>query len=387
MRSLKYMFLLVFVIISGCWDRTEINDLAFVTGTALDLTDDGNILCTLQIAIPSSAEGGMSGGESGNKFFVIAVEGKNGNDIHHKLQKKSSRRLLYSHRSVVFLSERMAKHGIDNLLDIFTHDPRNRLKTYLMVVKGGEARNILQLNSPLKQVPIETVRGMEVSGEDIAVTLRDFFIAYGSEGVHPVVGVVEPEIHSNDPHKQIIRVAGAGVFKDLKLAGLLDVNETSLGLMWVTDKLKVGYITANLPKENGAVGMVLTHADRKIITQTQHDSVQFRIQLEGQGILDENTTALDINEPKDLKLIKKALEDEAKKQVQNFIFKIQKKYKVDSVGFGQEIYKNYPDKWDIWKNQWDMRFPESEISIEVNLTIKGAGMVHSSFESRGKEVK
>lgn len=381
MKSLKYMFLLVFVIISGCWDRTEMNDLAFVMGTALDLTDDGNILCTLQIAIPSSAEGRMSSGESGNKFFVIAVEGKNGNDVHQKLQKKSSRRLLYSHRSVVFLSERIAKHGIGDSLDIFTHDPRNRLKTYLMVVKGGEARNMLQLNSPLKQVPIEAVRGMEVSGEDIAVTLRDFFIAYGSEGVHPVVGVVEPEIHSKDQQKQIFRVAGAGVFKDLKLSGILDEKET-LALMWLTDKLKVGHISANLPKGKGEIGMTLNHVDRKIITQIQHNSVQFKIQLEGQGSLVENNSALDINEPKSLIQIKKALEDAAKKQVQDFILRIQKEYKVDSVGFGQEIYKNNPDQWSSLKDQWDMRFPEADISIEVNLRIHGAGMIHSTFELR-----
>ena len=226
MRRLKYMILLIFVFISGCWDRMEMNDLAFVTGTAMDLSDDGNmLLCSLQIATPST-EGGMGGGSgSKDKFFVISAEGKNGNEIHQKLQKKSSRILFYSHRSVVFISERLAKHGIQGVLDIFTHDPRNRLKTYIMVVKGEEGKNILQMNYPLKQVPIEAVREMENSGDDLAVTLKDFFISSESEGVHPVVGVIESDIHSKSPHKQLFRLAGAGVFKDLKLSGLLDINE------------------------------------------------------------------------------------------------------------------------------------------------------------------
>ncbi|MFD2611089.1 Ger(x)C family spore germination protein [Paenibacillus gansuensis] len=384
MRSLKYMFLLLFVIICGCWDRTEINDLAFVMGTAIDVADNGNLLCTIQIAVPLSIQGGMNGGGSGNKFFYITAEGKNGNEVHDNLQKKSSRLLFYSHRSVVFLSERLAKQGIENVLDIFTHDPRNRLKTYLMVVKGGEARNILKLNSPLKQVPIEAVRGIEVSGEDVGVTLRDFFIAYESEGVHPVVGVVEQENRSNDPHKQVFRVSGTGVFKNLKLSGLLDERDTLVQL-WVTGKLKNGPFTAKLPKGKGQVGMIINHFDRKIITQIQRDSVHFKIQLKGQGNLVENNTELDINDPQNLKLIKKALEDAAKKQVQDFIIKIQKEYKADSVGFGREIYKNYPEQWDIWKNKWDKRFPESKISIEVNLSIRGAGMVHSSFEQKETE--
>ncbi|MDR6550162.1 Ger(x)C family spore germination protein [Paenibacillus qinlingensis] len=381
MRSFRYIIILVVLVTtSGCWDRTEINDLAFVMGTALDLTDDGNILCTLQIAIPSSVEGSMGSKNSSNKSFVIAVEGKYGNELHQLLQKKSSRHLFYSHRSVVFLSERLAKHGIENALDIFTHDPRNRLKTYLVIVKGGEARSILQLNSPLKPVPIEAVRGMEVSGEDVAVTLRDFYLLLGSEGIHPVVAAIEPETHANDPHKQIYRVVGTGLFKNLKLTGMLNESDT-LGQMWVTGKLKVGFISANLPNGDGQVGLVLNHVDSKIMTQMQQDSVHYKIQLSGTGSLDENNSALDINNPHEMQVIQQALETTAKKQVRQFLDKIQKEVKVDSVGFGQEIYKKYPEQWSKMKDQWDTLFPEVDIAVEVNLNVNGAGMVHSSFES------
>ncbi|WP_246431692.1 Ger(x)C family spore germination protein [Paenibacillus endophyticus] len=376
----KGMIFLVFVILCGCWDRTEINDLAFVTATALDLSDDGNVLCSLQIAIPASIEGGSRSGGEANQFFIISAEGKDGNEIHRKLQKKSSRILFLSHRSVIFVSERLAEQGIGDILDIFTHDPRNRLKTYIMVVKGGEGRNILKMNYPLKQVSIEAVKEMEISGEDVAVTLRDFFMAQASEGVHPVVGTIEPDVHSKDTDKEIFNFAGAAVFKDFKLYGLLNDKDT-MGLLWVTNKLKTGRITTNLHK-GGEVGLVLSQAHSKIITQNLKNAVQFKIQLEGQGSLAENTSNLDINEPKNLKIIKNELENAVRKQVQDFLFKIQKKYKVDSVGFGQEVYKNYPDKWAVLKPNWNTMFPKATIAIEVNLTVKGAGMVHSSFGSQ-----
>lgn len=64
MRIPKYIILLAVIFISGCWDRTEMNDIAFVTATALDLADNGNIICYLQIAAPTSSKGGMSGGEA-----------------------------------------------------------------------------------------------------------------------------------------------------------------------------------------------------------------------------------------------------------------------------------------------------------------------------------
>ncbi|MCY9659234.1 Ger(x)C family spore germination protein [Paenibacillus chondroitinus] len=380
MSLFKYIILLVFFFLSGCWDRTEMNDIAFVTATALDLADNGNIICYLQIAAPTTSKGGVSGGGSSNNqnSYVIFAEGKTGNEVHQKLQKKSSHSLFYSHRSVVFISERLARHGTENLLDIFTHDPRNRLKAYIMVVKDGDGKNERKMESLLKEIPSEVAKELQLSGDDVAVTLRDFFISSDSEGVQPVVGLIEPEIDSNHEHRQIYKVAGAGVFKGYKLSGLLDVNET-LAFMWVTDKLKYGRITANVPQSSGEVGMMLIHTKGKIITQNAKDSVQFKIKLEGQGSLVENTSALDITDPDNMKRIKKALEDAAKKQVQDFLSKIQKKYQVDSVGFGQEVYKNNPNQWEALKDQWDRHFPEAEISIEVHLALKGAGMVHSSF--------
>ncbi|SFD76165.1 spore germination protein KC [Paenibacillus catalpae] len=385
MRTLKCTFLfLVMFIVSGCWDRMEINDLAFVTGTALDLTEDGKLLCTLQIAIPGPKEGGGSSGGSGHmgNFYVITATGKNGTEIHRSLQKKSSRRLFFSHRSVVLISERLAKQGIhDALLDVFTHDPRNRLKTYLVLVKGGEARNILELKYPLKQVPIEAVNEMQISGDDLAVTLRDFFIMNQSEGIQPVLGAVELGDHLKDPNEQIFKFAGTGVLKDLKLAGILDENET-LAMMWVTDKLKFGRITTKLPKDNGEVGMMLNHTDSKIKTKIERNSIKFKILLEGTGVIEENNSTLDIDDPEQLKIIKKALEETVEDRVQQLLFKFQKKYKVDSVGFGQEIYKNNPGKWRQLRNQWDTQFQEASISVDVNLTINGAGMVHSILEKQ-----
>ncbi|WP_258171223.1 Ger(x)C family spore germination protein [Paenibacillus sp. R14(2021)] len=362
------------------------NDLAFVMGTALDLTDNGKILCSLQVAIPAATgSGSATGGGSGNheKFYVIYAEGKNGNEIHRLLQKKSSRTLTYSHRSVVYISERLARHGINNAMDIFTHDPRNRLKTYMMVVKGTEAKKILEINYPLKQVPIETVKVFDGSGDDLAVTLRDFYITHLSEGIQPVLGVIEPDIHGKS--SQLFRFTGAGVFKGLKLAGLLDEQET-LAMMWVMNKLKFGRITTDLPHGEGEIGMMLMHTRSKITTQAGHDGVKFKVRLFGEGSLVESNTPLTVTKPADLKRMKKALEDSVRKEVQDLILKTQTKLRADSMGFGHEMYKYAPVKWAGLSDQWDTQFPRANISVDVSLRLHGAGMVSSSIEFRDKEM-
>ena len=48
--------------LSGCWDRVEVNDLAIVTATAIDKSDDNQIELSIQIFIPKSLSSG--GGQS-----------------------------------------------------------------------------------------------------------------------------------------------------------------------------------------------------------------------------------------------------------------------------------------------------------------------------------
>ena len=148
MKSLLYIGLIIIILItSGCWDRTEINDLAFVMGTSLDLADNGEIRGSVQVAVPITGQGTPRGEGAQGKFFVVSAVGKNSNEVIQGLQRKLSRRLYYAHRSVVFIGEKLAKHGIKDILDYFSRDPHSRLRSFIMVVKGGEGREILR--SPL----------------------------------------------------------------------------------------------------------------------------------------------------------------------------------------------------------------------------------------------
>ncbi|GJM83562.1 hypothetical protein HMSSN139_60580 [Paenibacillus sp. HMSSN-139] len=43
--------------LTGCWDRIEVNDVAFVLATSTDM-EQGQVRSTAQIALPSSLGGG-----------------------------------------------------------------------------------------------------------------------------------------------------------------------------------------------------------------------------------------------------------------------------------------------------------------------------------------
>ena len=53
-------------LVSGCWDRVEINDLAIVTAAAIEKKEDNQIELSIQVFIPKSlSSGGGQGGPGG----------------------------------------------------------------------------------------------------------------------------------------------------------------------------------------------------------------------------------------------------------------------------------------------------------------------------------
>lgn len=83
-------------LLGGCWDRQEVNDLALVTGVAIDQRDDRYIEVSIQIFIPQGSTQGTqtsSGGAAGRAgtTFVQSAYGENIADALSQLQMKFSR--------------------------------------------------------------------------------------------------------------------------------------------------------------------------------------------------------------------------------------------------------------------------------------------------------
>jgi spore germination protein KC len=369
MKLFKYLLLLLtFLMTTGCWDRTEINDLAFVMGSSLDITDNGKLLSSLQIAIPTVA--GQVGQQK--KFIVISGVGNSLLEVGHKIQQKSSRRLFFSHRSMIFIGEKLAKHGIKHILDYYGRDPKNRLRTYIMVAKGGKGKDVLEVQYPFESVPSEASREMQVLGAGLGVTMRDFYMASSGEGGGSVMGVIETQ-GEKGKENQLFKMAGAAVFKDYKLIGFLNENETTI-LQWITDKLKFWKTSFHLPQ--GYVGMHIVSTKRIMKPEIEGNKIKFHLYLEGEGSIMENNTSLDLSQPKDLDLVRKSLEKTVKKRVQILISSVQKKKKTDIFGFGQMIHQNEPKYWNKIKKDWEKRFTQTEVTVDVNLKINNTGMTN-----------
>lgn len=127
--------------LAGCWDRKEINDVAFVIGSSVD-KENGMYRSALQIALPGNLGGagskGGGGGTSGGKSYYL--ESKTGitlRSANMEIQAGNSRNLSFSHRRVLLIGEDFARDGIAPMLDQFARIPQNRLSSLVAVTSGS----------------------------------------------------------------------------------------------------------------------------------------------------------------------------------------------------------------------------------------------------------
>lgn len=61
---------------TGCWDRHELTDRAFVVATGLDEGPDGSIVESVQMAVPSQMGDSPGAGKQKEPFVVMQATGK-----------------------------------------------------------------------------------------------------------------------------------------------------------------------------------------------------------------------------------------------------------------------------------------------------------------------
>ena len=60
---------------------------------------------------------------------------------------------------------------------------------------------------------------------------------------------------------------------------------------------------------------------------------------------------------------------------------LQNKYKSDVIGFGNMIYKKYPDKWKSLEKDWNKKhFKDLKFDIKTDFTIESTGSLDQTIE-------
>lgn len=382
MKTIKISFILLLVssLLSGCWNRIEVNDIAIVTAIGLDLLEDEKVRLSLQVAIPSklgpTSGAGTSG--SGSSTFTISESGVTLSEAYRHLQGKLSRRIFFSHSRVLLIGEGLAKKGVSHILDFYARFHQPRMNSYIMFTKG-DAFDVIKNQPQLESVSAEETRELTKLTVGLTVNIKEFLDMMLTEGIEPVAPefASEPlEVDTDEKTGNAQAIVGAAVFKEDKLVGWMNDVETR-GILWLRNEMDMGVITVSMPKDEGGgnISSNIIRTETNLEPTLKNGKIHMSVNTTTEMNVMENASELKLDKSKNIDKLEKEIEKEIKGRIQSVLDKAQKELKSDIFGFGEAVYKKYPKQWnETYKKEWSEEFPEVEVSIKPEVYVRRIGL-------------
>jgi len=395
---LLFLFLLftaMTAMLSGCWDRTEINDLAIVLAAGVDQGEKNMVELTVQVYVPTSGSGASSTGEPGalntakGQTMISTADGVSLADALSHLQERLSRKLFWGHGDVLVFGKTRAAAGIKDDLDFILRFVQMRERADVYVTEG-KAIEIMHLIPRLERSSMEALRELsktQVSTEvDLRNIVQNMLETPGQTFFLPSVLSGEEMSDEHNVHKtDKPYFAGVSIFKHAKLIGSVD-NELTRGVFWLTNRIKASVITLTPEKSEGTVSIDLI-SSRTVVHPRIDEKGKWHVVLSiaGMGDVLQNTTSLDLMKPEDMLLVNRGANDLIRNRVDRALAHIQKNMKADVFGIGNAFRKHYPKQWKQAMGNWEQVFPEVEIRSDVNVRIVHTGIVNRNIRTLGPE--
>jgi spore germination protein KC len=385
------LFLSSVWLLTGCWDRKEINDIAIVMATAVDKKDD-DYLVSVQFPLPGqmggAGSGGGGGGTSGDKSWFMdstaASTLRGSNDLQ---QQSVSRMLYFAHRRVLLVGEEMSKEGIAPIMDIVARMPQNRLTAYLVISKG-QARDILNAKAPIEQIPSEMIRELAVQSMKNPRTVKHVIDNILSDGMDPIMPFVSyRNSDSGEKGKKVstVRMEGLAVFKGDKLVGYMN-EEKAMGVLWAMGEAKRPTVQVPAPKGKGQLSIHFAENSARLKSVVKDDEVVMHIEIKARGtVVDNDSDYGSINNG--IIGIEQATSKEIKAMIEESVWELQNKYKSDAIGFGDVIHQEHASKWKKLKENWDEMYPKVKVKVNVRVIIEHTGSVIKPIAKKEEELQ
>lgn len=377
-----YIIILIFICLNltGCYDYKELNTLAIVTATEINIKDDEYIV-TAQVINPQAPDKATN---PQAPFIIYSGTGKTLQEAYRNITLESSRFLYSNHLQLLIINEKMAQKDISQIIDLFLRNPAIRSEFYIMI---GQNDDILDIITPIDDVSSISIKeSIEINSKFQGVTNKITFNEFTSNLLNPNLEVTIPSIKLLNDSKEgeetentkktkiesIYELAGLAVFKKNKLTGYL-TNEESLSYNIINNNIDNTILNCACeddPKKYLTIEVIKNESNITFDKKNKSFSISINIS----GNLNESHCNLSVKNDKDIKKINKMYEKYITERLTTDINNIKNKYNSDIFGFLDIIYKNDYSYYQKIKNTWeDETFKNTKISIntKVNIAEKG----------------
>lgn len=396
------------LLLTGCWDKVEIEDLAYVIAIGLDMAEGENLVITYQIANPE-------GGEGDTESEIISIQAPDFLSARDLAVSFASREVVFTHANVLVISEEIAR--TDKLLNFVQPaitDRQLRRDLHVLISKE-KAAEYIHNNQPTLEtsphryfyliskrwqetglVPDSTLHQLfQRTEEDSGLFLATYSTTVNGKEKYPEDDEDQEENSDgedknkkNDNENQTpgdiekwggnpTQTIGSAVIKKGKMIGTLTGEETRTALLLRPDQTVKKVITTfqdPIQKEFNISARLLTEEASQISIDTSNKYpaivVKTPIHLE---ILSIGSDIDYVENLENQAFLKKHIKKTIEKNTNDFIKRTQKEFRAEPFRWGLVARRNFHTMEDYMKYNWIDKYAEAEIDFEADVQLKEFG--------------
>ena len=413
-KILLPVLLLLALALNGCWDRHELEGLAFIQALGLDLGPGGKgVTITTLIAIPSKLKGG--GGEPGGGggedtgVFLLSEQAPTGFEGFNLMNTTLNREVSLLQNSILIFGEDLARQGVRKWIDTLVRY-RVMRRTLNIFICQGKPVDVMKVRPKLEPNPGQYFRDFSritrFSGMFPMITLNDFMDRYeakAQENYLPLLG----RFHSQDPDEyqeqsggqdqesgkgqkvggggqsgpskkppeaKDVRFLGTAIFKRDKVIGSFDIYETQI-LQILTHNFHEALLSIGDPfkKDYQITYRLITSTYPKIQYQHKNNQDLFHVKVKMEAELISIQSGIDYTEPKKEASLGKRIARELEERTIRAIKKAQQ-YNSDVFGFGIKVRNTMLTGADWDRYNWPDKFKDAKVDVKVKVEIRRVGV-------------
>lgn len=387
------LLMILTILLSGCWSKRELNELAIVAALGIDKVDN-EFDITVQVVIPGEIS---SKQPTSGRSPVITYHSKGATvfEAIRKMTTLTARKLYFSHLQIVVLGDELAREGIGKPLDLISRDHEFRNDFDVIVAHDATAEEVLNVLTPIEKVPankmLNSLRTSEKTwGTTQSIKIDELINTLNNKETSVVMSAIE--IHGDksvgmeqtnvkkSKASAYLRYAGLAVFKEDKYIGLLTEDE-SRSLGFLKDKIESTIETLACPK-GGTLSTEITHSKTKIKGKFENGSPKINVSIDVNQNVGEVECNIDLTKEKSLHYVNKKTEELIKKRIEKTISTVQQSYRVDIFGFGEALHRTNPKEWKKIKKDWLTIFQELPVKVDVHVSTQGLGTMENSLVNK-----
>ncbi|NFA97094.1 Ger(x)C family spore germination protein [Clostridium botulinum] len=300
-----------------------------------------------------------------NESQLVTSKAINLGETRNKRQLQASKEFILGLEKSLIISEKTARFGISNIIDILLNNPlvNDNAK---MVVCAGTAKDVMEYEvkkysgtEEYVGTLVEHLNKFNFFSEKYS--LIDFIIKSSSEGKNPIIPYL-------DIVEDQLKITGVAIFDKTKMVKKLDIEDVKVLNLLRENKGK-GILT--IQKNSKEYINYYPQAKKKVKCYKEDNKYKFIINITLKGPIISNQLYKNLNnDPKVLKKFENDMEESVEKKCTHFISKMKDSCKVDVLELGNVAAAKYGRETGV---DWNKEVLNSEIKVNVKVKVDSQG--------------